>query len=326
MKPLKNGIFLLCLSNLFFGLLPVTVKWADGLGYSSVQVTFFRFAFATTGILLLAALGWQKLRIVNFRALFWRGFFGGGTVICYFLALHWTTVAEATLLNYTYSLWANIFSVLLLRQKAPKGLAILLVMAALGVWLVLGTPIPFLSGIGAIMAHPSTCCLGAEALFDHLNKGDLAGFLSGIMGGAGVLCAKEARRTDNALSVFGSFTFFGLLISAFLLAGGGTLFGTDPQLTHWTTLEGKGLAVLCAMGALAMAAQLFYTQGMGLASLAMVTLLAQAVPVLAALGGWFILGEPLTPHFILGSILVLTACLLLGAQEGKVTKGGRWTS
>jgi drug/metabolite transporter (DMT)-like permease len=75
------------------------------------------------------------------------------------------------------------------------------------------------------------------------------------------------------------------------------------------------------MGALAMAAQLFYTQGMGLPTLAIVTLLAQAVPVLAALGGWFILGEPLTPHFILGSILVLTDCLLLGTQGGQVTKG-----
>lgn len=289
----KNGILLLCLSNLFFALLPVTVKWADQLAYPSIQVTFFRFAFAAAGILVLAALGWQKLRIVNMQAIFWRGFFGGGTVLCYFLALHWTTAAKATLLNYTYSLWANVFSVLLLRQKAPKGLPLLIVMAAVGVWLVLGT-------------H-----------FDSLNAGDLAGFASGLLAGAGVLSVKEARRTDNALSVFASFTFFGLLLSGFLLVGGGRLWGLDPGLTHWTTPEGKGLAILMTMGALAMAAQLLYTQGLGLASLAMGTLLAQSVPVLAALGGWLILGEPLTPHFILGSVLVLTACVLLGVQEGK---------
>lgn len=291
MKLQKNGILLLCLSNLFFGLLPVTVKWADQLAYSAVQVIFFRFAFATTGILILAAVGWQKFRVVNAQALFWRGFFGGGTVLCYFLALHWTTVAKGTLLNYTYSIWANIFSVLFLRQKAPKGLGFLLVLAAVGVWLVLG-------------AH-----------FEQLNAGDFAGFLSGALGGAGVLSTKEARRTDNALSVFGSFTFFGLLISGFLLACGGNLPGMDPNLIHWTALEGKGLWVLCFMGALAMSAQLLYTQGLGLASLAMGTLLAQSVPVLAALGGWLLLGEPLTPHFVLGTILVLTACLSLGVQE-----------
>src|SRR5581483_5429382 len=50
----KKGWLLLCLSNLFFGFLPVTVKWSDQLHFSPVQVTFFRFAFATLGIPLLA--------------------------------------------------------------------------------------------------------------------------------------------------------------------------------------------------------------------------------------------------------------------------------
>src|SRR5581483_1468532 len=241
----KKGWLLLCLSNLFFGFLPVTVKWSDQLHFSPVQVTFFRFAFATLGILLLAALGWQKLRIVNVQALFWRGFFGGTTVLFYFLAIHWTTVAKGTLLNYTYSIWANVFSVLFLKQKAPKGLPFLLALAVLGVWLVLG-------------AH-----------FDQLNQGDLAGFISGALAGAGVLSVKEARRTDNALSVFGSFTFFGLLIAGFLVVGGNRWVDLDPSLVQWTLVDGKGLAILSLMGALAMAAQLLYTQGLGHASLAM---------------------------------------------------------
>ena len=55
--------------------------------------------------------------------------------------------------------------------------------------------------------------------------------------------------------------------------------------------------------------------GPGYASLAMGRLLSQSVPVLAACFGWWILGEPLTPHFILGTLLVLAACSLLGYQE-----------
>ena len=289
MKLKNNGILLLCLSNLFFGLLPITVKWANQLDYSAVQVTFARFAFATAGILTLALLGWQKLKVVNTRLLFWRGFFGGSTVLCYFLALHWTTVGQATLLNYTYSIWANVFAILFLQQKAPKGIGFLLLLAGVGVWFVLG------------------------ARFDQLNVGDAAGFFSGLLGGAGVLSAKEARRTDNALSVFGSFTFFGLVITALLLVSGKAA-GVDA-LTHWTAVDGRGVAILCLMGALGMAAQLFYTQGLGHASLAMGTLLAQLVPVLAAFFGWVMLGESLTPHFILGTACVLTACILLGLQE-----------
>jgi len=290
MKLKNNGVLLLCLSNLFFGLLPITVKWAGKMDYSAVQITFFRFAFATAGILALSAWGWQKLKVVNARLLLWRGFFGGSTVLCYFLALHWTTAAEATLLNYTYSIWANVFSVLVLRQKPPKGLAFLLLLAGAGVWLVLG------------------------ARFDRLGAGDAAGFLSGFLGGAGVLSAKEARRTDNALSVFGSFTFFGLVITALLLVGGGPGMG---NLSRWAPVDGPGLGILCLMGALGMTAQLFYTEGLGHASLAMGTLLAQSVPVLAALFGWVLLGEALTPHFILGTTFVLTACVLLGIQEKK---------
>ena len=122
MKLKKNGLFLLCLSNLFFGFLPGTVKWADQMNCSAVQVTFFRFAFATLGILALAALGWQSLRVVNPKALFWRGLFGGATVFFYFLALHLTSVAKGTLLNYTYAIWANVFSVLFLGRKVPRGL------------------------------------------------------------------------------------------------------------------------------------------------------------------------------------------------------------
>ncbi|HJT25010.1 MAG TPA: DMT family transporter, partial [bacterium] len=167
MKLKNNGVLLLCLSNLFFGLLPITVKWANQADYSAVQVTFFRFAFATAGILGLAALGWQKLKVVNTRLLFWRGFFGGATVLCYFLALHWTTVGAATLLNYTYSIWANVFSVFFLRQKAPKGLVFLLILAGVGVWLVL------------------------DARLNRLNAGDVVGFFSGVLGGAGVLATKE---------------------------------------------------------------------------------------------------------------------------------------
>lgn len=291
MKLKNNGVLLLCLSNLFFGLLPITVKWAGQMDYSAVQIAFFRFAFATLGILALSAWGWQKLKVVNTRLLLWRGFFGGSTVLCYFLALHWTTAAEATLLNYTYSIWANVFSVLFLRQKAPKGLALLLLLAGAGVWLVLGT-------------H-----------FERLGAGDAAGFLSGFLGGAGVLSAKEARRTDNALSVFGSFTFFGLGMTLLFLLAGGPM-GTG-SLSHWAPLNGSGLWILCLMGALGMAAQLLYTQGLGHASLAMGTLLAQSVPVLAAFLGWVLLGEALTPHFILGTVFVLTACVLLGLEESR---------
>lgn len=286
----KNGMFLMLVSNFFFAMIPITVKWAGQLRYSPTETTFFRFAFATLGILALAVLGWQKLKIVNFKVLFWRGFFGGVSVLFYFMTVYWTTAAKGTLLNYTYSIWANVFAVLFFRHKPPKGFVPLLLTAIAGVWLVLDIQ------IGAF------------------NWGDWTGILSGATAGAAVVAIKEARRTDNALTIFASFTFFGLLISGLLL-GAGPCLGPAASLAQWIIPHGMGWVVLLGMGACSMAAQLLFTEGYGYTSLAMGTLLSLIVPVLTALFGLVLLGEPLTPHFLLGTLLVLASCALFGLQE-----------
>ncbi len=230
---------------------------------------------------------------MNREALLWRGILGGLTVLLYFMTLQLTTAAKGTLLNYTYSIWANVFGVLFLRHKPPKGFALILLMAALGVWLVLGVS------------------------FDHFDWGDLTGVLSGMAAGGGVAAIKVARKTDNALTVFGSFTLFG-----FFFAGLGLLLfpfmgGFLSHLGQFQPVDGTGLMILLAMGLCAMGAQLLFTQGYGYTSFAMGTLLSLLTPILAALLGWAWLGEPLTPHFILGTLLILAACLILGWQEGK---------
>ena len=120
-----------------------------------------------------------------------------------------------------------------------------------------------------------------------------------MAGGAAVLATKEARRTDNALSVFTSFSLFGFLISGMILLvnpapSGATWIG-------WKTLDGHGWMILLIMGLVAMTAQLLFTQGYGYTSLATGTLLSLLVPVVTAFLGWLLLKESLTPHFMIGT-------------------------
>ncbi len=291
MKIRGNGPLLMMAGNLFFGILPILVKWATQLGYSPVEETFFRFLFAGAAIGVLWAWGWQSLKPVNLSVLIWRGIFGGISILTYFISLEFTSSGKGTLLNYTYILWANLFSVFFLKRKAPRGFFPLLLMAATGVWLVL------------------------DIQFDRFNWGDLAGVVSGFTGGVSILATKEARRTDNALTVFGSFTFFSLVLSGFLLLLGPLLGNWNTSMSAWIFPDLKGWGVLLGMGAVAMAAQMFFTEAFGFASLAVGTLLALSVPVLASFFGWWILGEPLTPHFILGTVLVLIPCGIFGSQE-----------
>jgi drug/metabolite transporter (DMT)-like permease len=285
----KNGIFFILLSDLFFGFLPISVKWANHQGYPALQTTFFRFGFALAGILLLSALGWQKIRVVGRKAFFWRGFFGGWTVFFFFITLQSTTAAKATLFNYTYSIWANVFDVMVFRRKPPKLFWPSLLMAAVGAWLVLGIQ------------------------WTGFQWGDATGILSGMTGGAAVLAIKEARRTDNALSVFSSFSIFGFAIAGVFLWWGPAL-GME-SLAAWHPLDGRGWITLLCMALVGMLAQILFTHGYGYTSLAAGALLSLLVPVFTALFGLVLLDEALTPHFILGTLLILGACGLLVRPE-----------
>ena len=177
MRLKKKGILLMSLSGVLFGFLPILVKWGNQHDLGAVQTCFCRFVIALLGIALLHYGGTQKIRIVNREALLWRGILGGLTVLLYFMTLQLTTAAKGTLLNYTYSIWANVFGVLFLRHKPPKGFALILLMAALGVWLVLGVS------------------------FDHFDWGDLTGVLSGMAAGGGLVAAdgKEVERAAKLL-------------------------------------------------------------------------------------------------------------------------------
>jgi drug/metabolite transporter (DMT)-like permease len=286
----KNGPFLFLISNLFFGFLPIMVKWANVLHYSPIEESFFRFVFAVFGVAGLWLLG-KSLKPVNMSALLWRGFFGSISILAYFTALQTTTVGKGTLLNYTTTLWANVYAVLLFKHKPPKGYFWILILAGVGLQLVL------------------------DVHWDNFHYGDAAGFLSGVTGGAAVLAVKRARHTDNSLTVFASFTVFSFVLSGLLLLANPILGVSTPSVMAWTTPDFPGLMVLLGIGFVAMVAQMFFTEAFGHTSLALGTLLPVMVPIFAALFGRIILGETFTPHFLLGMVLVLSACVLLGWRE-----------
>ena len=274
--------------NVFFGLLPLAVKWALGLGYTGTQITFARFLFSCLGVMALALLGWQKLRSNQWRPLLLRGIFGGLAVLGYFLSLEYTTASKASLLSYTSTLWMNVHNVWIYKRSPSKGFWPLLGAAGLGLWLII---------------HPT---------MSGWNKGDIIGLVSGVCGGFALMMVKESRRTDNALSIFGSFSVFGLLFSGMLLLPWSPLPG--PAIGLMAPAYPGWLALL-VMAALSMAGQLCLTQSYGYMKVTVAGMLALMAPVLAVFFSWIILGEKLNSDFILGSLLILIPCYLLVRAE-----------
>jgi drug/metabolite transporter (DMT)-like permease len=295
MTDKTKNIYLLIISNTFFGFLPIVVKVANQSHYSGVEESFFRFVFGAAGVLFLWVTGLQKMTFSNKKALFWRGFFGALSIVGYFTALQTTTSGKGTLLNYTYILWTNVFAIMFFKHKAPKRFFWFLLLAAVGIELVL------------------------DVQWNSFNWGDAAGLFSGLTGGAAVLAMKECRKTDTALTVFSSFTIFSLVLSGALLVGGDFWGSALGHASTWIMPDAQGLLILLGIGAVSMIAQMLFTQAIGHASLALSTLFTLSVPVLAALFGWIFLQEPLTSHFLAGMSLVLTACGAMIWQENQKT-------
>lgn len=275
-------------ANLFLGFVPILVRVAGRFEIPSTEIVFTRFAIGTLGCAAVVVLGIQRLELHERKLLFLRGAFGGLSVLFYFYAIQSTSAGKGSLLNYTHSMWANIYAVVLFGAVPPRGFWWLLGLAGTGLWLVL---------------DPS---------FQTVNWGDALGLASGMMGGAAILSLKNLRRNTNSLTIFASFSVFGLVFALVPPLAGQVSSGAGAT---WVLPPAPAWAALVGVGLLGMAGQMFFTFGYGYTSIPLGTVMSLSVPAIAAVGGWTLLGEPLTPNFLLGAALILTAIGVLQYRE-----------
>ena len=90
---------MLVVSSVLFGSMAFLVKLAT-VRLPGPQVAFMRFVVGLI-VVGIAGLTFVRLRPVNLKSLFLRGFFGGLAVLLFFVAIEKLPVGTATLLNYT---------------------------------------------------------------------------------------------------------------------------------------------------------------------------------------------------------------------------------
>lgn len=263
--------------------MPIPVRLVGERGWGSASTTFMRFGLGTLAVLLLWRLGGQAIRTTRPLILFLRGLFGGLSVLLYFVAVQRTGAGMGTLLNYTHSIWSNLFGILLLRQHPPRHFWPMLALAMVGLWLVI---------------DPS---------FDRLELGKLLGLLSGMLGGLAIQCIKKLRQTDSALTLMASFCGVGMVLALLLLP----LEGMGQK----DVCDGAVWSLLVAIAALSFAGQMLFTHGYRDTSVARGSLLSLLTPTLASLSGWAFLGESLGLRYAVGATLVMTACAVFGWLE-----------
>lgn len=274
------------LGYVLFGVVPVLLKQGLHGGMDAGVTVVLRFVIALGLVGLMLAAGF-RIKPVHRVGLVWRGIFGGLSVASFFYAIQLCGAGLGTLLNYTYTLWANLFAVLFFGQRPAKGFWPLLALAGLGLWLVVDP------------AHGSVSSVGLAV-----------GVFSGMVAGAAVLTIKTLRKTDDALTINTALSLGGLVV------------GVPTALFSLQAHPGQGLPPLGAAWAWVAASALFsfygqhfFNHGFKEVSVPMASLLAQLTPVIACLSGWYFLGESMTPHFLAGSLCIVVACAWMGRLE-----------
>jgi drug/metabolite transporter (DMT)-like permease len=269
----RRALLLIAASALSFALMAFAAKLVSR-DLPGGEVAFIRFLFmlapfAVAPRLVRKALTWQRLDL-----LLYRGLFGGTAVLLYFLAIAHIPVGVATLLNYSSPIWSVLFAAIFLGERVRGALLLPFALAMAGMLLVTGA-----------FADPA-------APF-RLGVWELAGFASSILSGAAVAAIRAARRTEGSWAIYGSFTLFGLVVTApFALAD-----FRWPTAAEW--------ALLALVGAASIAAQLAMTYAYRWVTNLQAGALAQVTVVVTMALGVLFLGDTFGPSQLVGALLAL---------------------
>ena len=260
-------------SAVLFGAMAFAAKLAAAR-LSGSQVAMIRFATGLLPVLLIPRFRRSAFTFQRLDLLFYRGFFGGLAVLCYFLAIEHIHVGVATLLNYTAPLFSGIFSIVFLRERISPKVLLPMPIALAGVLLVVHAN-----------AKPG------DILGFHL--WELVGLASAVLSGAAVTAMRAARQGENSWSVYTSFCLLGTLLTApFAIAT-----WQNPTADEWMSLTATSI--------FAIGAQLLLTFSLRWVDAMTVGVISQLAVIVAMILGVTLLHEILSTEAIAGAALTI---------------------
>lgn len=274
----SRGLWMCVGSSVLFGLMAFATKRAAGV-WTGPQVALARFVGSVLCVAAIVAVQRKLPPLGNWRPVVLRGVFGGFAVLLYFLCIEHIGVGLATLLNFTSPVFTALLSRLFLGERLRKQTLAGLLVALTGVTLVL------LGGRG--IEHPAA--LGWLAV----------GLGSAACSGVAVTAVRAARRTDTALTVFASFSGFGVLCTL------------GPALASPFAVPGPAMwGYLVVIVLFSVVAQLLMTSALRWVDAPTSGVIAQITVVITLVLGVLLLGEALTALSAAGSALTIIGVVL----------------
>jgi len=209
---------------------------------------------------------------------------GLGAMYCFFIALKLLRLADAMLLNYTLPIFIPIIEWFWLKEPVSRQTKIAVIVGFIGIALILKP------GSGLFQAA------------------GLAGLASGLLAALAMVGIRRMTVTEPVARVVFYFTTFGTLVSSV------------PLVWAWETPGGHLLWALCAMGILAIMAQMCLTKGYSLAPAGQVGPFNYGNVVFAALLGWLIWDETLDGLTLAGAVLTCSAGIIATCHSERPIK------
>jgi drug/metabolite transporter (DMT)-like permease len=264
-----KGIIFLLSAEFCFATATVFAKFiTNGSAIPAIEITFFRF-FAGF-FLMLIFLRSMNMSMIPHRwsLVIWRAILSTAALILFFYSVQFTSVTNANMLNMTYPVFIFMVAPLFWKQRIKVMAVFYLILTMAGIYLVI---------------RPD---------FSSINPGDVLGLLSGVIAAFAIITLSMAREYDSTV------------IIVFYLMGFGLLSNGLAMIPVFVRPLGIQYFHLFASGVLGAMGQVFLTMGYKYINAKTGSMISSSRIVFAALLGFFIFSEPLTPLIIIGGCMI----------------------
>jgi len=264
-----------------FYLSTVVIRWSQAeVSIASSYFVFARFLLGSLVVCAIMAYRRQLPRPRSYHLLLGRTVFNCMAVYCFYMAVEFTSVAEANILNMTYPVFVALISWALLREQRDPVAMVMVAVAFAGIWLIL-----------------------APGKID-LKTANLWGLASGLSASVSMTYLNVSRQVHDTNTVL--FFMFGLGALLMFAVFRGDFFWPDSRELYYLGL--------CA--AFGVAGQFLLTIGFRHVTAVDGSIISSMRILLAALLGPFVVGEPpLNATAWVGALLLFGANALLAVRR-----------
>jgi len=269
-----KGVLFLLLAEFCFASATVFAKFlTNSSTIPAIEITFFRFLIGFS--LALYYLRSRKISIKPYRwsLVIWRAVLSTAALILFFYSVQYTSVTNANMLNMTYPVFIFMVAPLFWKQKIKALAVFYLILTITGIYLVI---------------RPD---------FSSINPGDLLGLLSGIVAAFAIIALSMAREHDSTV-----------IIVFYLMAIGFVTNGL-AMIPIFILPEGIQYFHLIASGVFGATGQVLLTMGYKSINAKDGSMISSSRIVFAALLGFLIFAEPMTPSIITGGLMIVLAII-----------------